>query len=257
MSNKDKNTPNLKILIADDVLMNQLVIKQVISKYYNNFDIVSDGLQALNACKNNEFDIVFLDIDMPNMDGISALLEIKKIELYKSKPIIALTSGDSTDLFNDLTQKGFSDVLIKPFKLSEFDDIISRSLISNTSLEFNANGSKAVKLDLQVLTEYSNGDKDFEKEMIELFLNETPEIIKEMHLSFSSEDWESLKSNAHKLSPRFTLFGLSGLTKLVAKIESNCHLHENLNEIPLMLHQIDNTCFDTKPLLTKKLSEYD
>ncbi len=118
---------DIKVLIAEDNMINQKVAKQIIQKWGVTVSVVDNGEQAVNFFKTNMVDIVLMDLDMPVMDGYEATALIK--QQYPNLPIIALTAASFDDMENFLIKKGFDDVVQKPFlpktlyfKLSEYKD---------------------------------------------------------------------------------------------------------------------------------------
>jgi len=103
-----------KILIVDDLLMNRMLIKTIISKnirYHCDIDEATDGVEAVSLCTEKDYDLVFMDLKMPNMEGDVATVKIK--EHKPNINIVSITSAKS-DLHNlDV----FNDFLIKPFTL--------------------------------------------------------------------------------------------------------------------------------------------
>jgi signal transduction histidine kinase/CheY-like chemotaxis protein len=118
---------DIKVLIAEDNMINQKVAKQIIQKWGVTVSVVDNGEQAVNFFKTDMVDIILMDLDMPIMDGYEATALIK--HQYPDLPIIALTAASFDDMENFLIKKGFDDVVQKPFlpktlyfKLVEYKD---------------------------------------------------------------------------------------------------------------------------------------
>jgi CheY-like chemotaxis protein len=110
---KNRILPNIKILLAEDNVINQLVATKILEKWQTRVTVVDNGLNALQAAKENDFDIILMDLDMPVMDGYESLSLIKAIK--PQIPIIALTAASFDDMDNFLQKKGFNGVVQKPF----------------------------------------------------------------------------------------------------------------------------------------------
>jgi PAS domain S-box-containing protein len=108
---------NLRILVVEDNLLNQLVARKYLEKWEAQFDIVDDGLKAYNLVKERDFDIILMDIQMPVMDGYEATRMIRQIpgKKYENVPIIALTASILLEIHKKITDSGMNDFLIKPF----------------------------------------------------------------------------------------------------------------------------------------------
>jgi two-component system chemotaxis response regulator CheY len=104
----------MKVLIVDDSAMTRMVAKKTL-KSMNIDDIVEaeDGVQAFDAFKQAEFDVVFTDWNMPNMSGLELLQEIRKVN--KTVPIIMVTTEGARNKVVEAIQNGVNDYLVKPF----------------------------------------------------------------------------------------------------------------------------------------------
>lgn len=123
----------LKILLAEDNLMNQKLAIKVFEKLGYEIDIANNGLEVLSFYKNSKYDLIFMDIQMPEMDGIKTIETL--IELYgKDLPkIIAFTANVMPEDKINYLRVGFDDCLAKPFKIKEIETIIKESNKLNVS----------------------------------------------------------------------------------------------------------------------------
>ncbi|MEG2401620.1 MAG: response regulator [Muribaculaceae bacterium] len=123
LKDNDNDTNSTRILIAEDNDSNFLLIKAIL-KNYGVISRATDGIVAVNMAKNEEFDLILMDIKMPNMDGLQATKEIRNFNC--NIPIIALTANafesDKTNAF----QAGCNDFITKPVKSAELKDIINK-----------------------------------------------------------------------------------------------------------------------------------
>jgi signal transduction histidine kinase/CheY-like chemotaxis protein len=113
---KEKKTHNLtnkKVLLVDDNLINVMVGKQILEKEKLIVTVANDGLSALNTCKENTFDIVLMDIQMPIMDGYKATKEIRKFDT--KTPILALSANVFIEVKDKIEECGMDGFIFKPF----------------------------------------------------------------------------------------------------------------------------------------------
>ncbi|WGW01630.1 ATP-binding protein [Vibrio sp. YMD68] len=115
---------SLSILVVDDIRMNQIIINQMLKKFELNADIGNNGVEALDAVKRNEYDIIFMDCRMPEMDGFEATA-ILRSQGYK-KPIIALTAGTTLEEREKCMKSGMDDILTKPYTASGLHEIMMK-----------------------------------------------------------------------------------------------------------------------------------
>jgi CheY-like chemotaxis protein/nitrogen-specific signal transduction histidine kinase len=126
--------PDARILIVDDISMNLRVAEGLVAPYKTQVDIASSGMQAINMVKSHEYDIVFMDHMMPEMDGIEAAGHIRKWEQEqreqgterKAVSIIALTANAITGMREMFLAEGFNDYLSKPIEIPKLDEILAK-----------------------------------------------------------------------------------------------------------------------------------
>jgi signal transduction histidine kinase/ActR/RegA family two-component response regulator len=118
-----KNLDGLKILVAEDNKVNMLVLLTFLRKWNVNFTEVVNGALAVEKHSNEEFDLILMDLEMPEMDGYTAIKEIRKID--SKTPVIAFTAALYDRMEIDLKNKGFDDYLHKPFNPTDLYKKIS------------------------------------------------------------------------------------------------------------------------------------
>lgn len=104
------------VLLVDDIDTNRLVAGEILKSSALEVSYASDGLEALKACKNNQFALILMDISMPKMDGLTATCEIRKLKNYQKVPIVALTAYAMEDERQKFLAIGMDDVIEKPLE---------------------------------------------------------------------------------------------------------------------------------------------
>lgn len=116
---------DIKILVVDDTPMIRNIIKDILMKLgYSNIKDAENGIHALQRLKEEKFDLVFLDWNMPGMQGIDVLREMRKSETYKNTPVIMVTAEAEKEKVISAIKEGVSDYIVKPFKPSTLKDKI-------------------------------------------------------------------------------------------------------------------------------------
>ena len=126
-STKIKNLKGIKILIVEDNKINQILLKKILTKYDAKITVASNGKEAISAVEKDYFDLIFMDINLPEMNGFEAAKYIKtKINnvLKQQIPIVALTAAVTEDEKNKAEKAGMAFFISKPFKENEIIDII-------------------------------------------------------------------------------------------------------------------------------------
>ncbi|MDR0904469.1 MAG: response regulator [Ruminococcus sp.] len=107
----------LRVLIVDDIEINLQIAATMLEAFDINADTVLSGAESIKKCIDNEYDVIFMDHMMPEMDGVEAMLKIRAInERYKTLPIIALTANAANSAEQFFMQSGFSGFLSKPLE---------------------------------------------------------------------------------------------------------------------------------------------
>lgn len=124
----------LNFLVAEDVVMNQKLVKGLLTSRGHGITIVENGKQAIEACQSNRFDIVLMDIEMPVMDGIAAAREIRRLEKLTGKriPIVALSGHEDAGKRRECIEAGMDYFLVKPIKLAKLEEYLS-TIVSKSS----------------------------------------------------------------------------------------------------------------------------
>jgi len=132
MEYRSDNTPRtmdtaeklIKILIAEDNVLNQKIIEILIKRMGWNYTLVADGVEAVEECMKGDYDVILMDIDMPQMNGWEATIEIRRKK--KSIPIIALTAYSEESFRKKSFEAGMDYFLSKPYNKEEIYETIRK-----------------------------------------------------------------------------------------------------------------------------------
>jgi len=114
------------VLLVEDNAVSQMMIRAMLEEVGTNVDAVYNGKQALEAIENKDYDIVFMDCLMPEMDGFEATQEIRKLPGKTYLPVIALTAESSPEFQEKARISGMNDFLAKPIKIEDLQNLIER-----------------------------------------------------------------------------------------------------------------------------------
>ena len=119
---------SLRVLLAEDNLVNQFIVQAMMQDWGFKVDLASNGAEAIELFKKNNYEVILMDIQMPIMNGVEATTYIRSYEdVKKSKtPIIALTANPSKQFQKNYLQAGMEDVIVKPFK----EDLLYKKIMS-------------------------------------------------------------------------------------------------------------------------------
>jgi len=234
-ANPIKDWSNVRILIAEDNLINQLVITETLSSWNAQYKTVENGLEAIEALKEDKFDIVLMDMQMPVMDGIDASKEIRQT-LQFNIPIIAFTANAMKTDIQKCLNVGMNDFITKPFKQKELKRKIESLLLSKTTKEVST-----PLLSIDKLEELAKGNNVFIVKMLKIFIETSKEQIEILQ---NSTDSEVIRKIAHKIKPSIDYLATEEMQQLVRKIE-NKKFEDNLKLLATftnMLITLRNEC---------------
>jgi signal transduction histidine kinase/PleD family two-component response regulator/HPt (histidine-containing phosphotransfer) domain-containing protein len=224
-----------KVLVAEDTKANVIVIKTLLESFNLKVSVVNDGQEALNLYKSENFNLVFMDLRMPNMDGLEATKLIRKYEeiSHKFTPIIALTADVVQQTKEETKQAGMNGYIEKPFKRAEIVSVLSNFLEyegefnqkeKNASLEESKNlensdaKENSVIDEEQLMSMRSNLGDDF-LEFIEVYLEDTElSINTAKELNFETELSE-IHRIAHSIKSSSMNIGATELSEISKSLE--------------------------------------
>ncbi|MEZ4945765.1 MAG: ATP-binding protein [Cyclobacteriaceae bacterium] len=209
---------DLRILLAEDNDINRLYATSMLKMWECTADTAENGYVALEKVRNNDYDIILMDIQMPVMDGFEATRAIKKSGSPKNEiPIIALTANSSSKDIERCLASGMDDCLGKPFTPENlFAVLVKYGQFKATQPEIK---SKKERIDLSYLKKMSNNDKTFVDEIINSFVLNTPKALKEIKSYIDSENWLKMEEQVHKIKPTLTMIGMPMARENAVEIE--------------------------------------
>ena len=115
-----------KALVVDDTAFNSTFLGMYLRAKHYDVTVATDGVEGLAACKRESFDIVFSDIEMPNMNGIELLRAIKRLPAYAKTPVIMLSTLDTEEMVKKAASLGAFSYMVKPFNAQKMDDLFAK-----------------------------------------------------------------------------------------------------------------------------------
>jgi PAS domain S-box-containing protein len=192
---------NISILLVEDNEMNRMVAQNSLSYFNCKVTEAENGLQAIEILKKEKFDIILMDIQMPELDGIETTKIIRK-ELKLTVPIIALTANAFKTEINKCKKAGMNDYITKPFDESILIETIAKHTLGKKTENTNLNSSSTKLLyNLSTLQEMSKGDKNFVIKMITIFTNQIIETLKTIDNALLDNNFNELARLIHKIKP--------------------------------------------------------
>ena len=210
---------SVSVLVAEDNAMNQTYIGRILDKIGVYYEIVENGQQAQENCKRQKFNVIFMDIFMPILDGFEATENIRNTENpNKNTPIYALTSSAVVQHKKRAHQAGMNGFISKPFHPNEIKQVlveISKLIKHKThkspvqqELAFSFNQA----FDQYSLQMYYDGDIEYALEIFNIFIVQLEESLPMLIESLKGGQPENVRKIVHKLKPTFTMVGFPKTT---------------------------------------------
>jgi PAS domain S-box-containing protein len=254
----DSLAKHLKILLVEDNDINRLYAKSILKNWHCHTDIAENGLVAIEKIKNNFYDVILMDVQMPVMDGYEATRAIRMMDSsMKDVPIVALTANATKKDVEKCLASGMNDYLPKPFTPDDlyrkiFEDLKIKPTKKVRPAETPVSREKAA-YDFTYLRSLSENNEEFIREMIQTFIQTIPPVLSDMNTSILDENWERLSKLAHQIKPSLALMGMNELRTQVLFIEENGKAKTNLNELQKVTREFIIKCEDLIQELSKQL----
>ncbi|HTL10557.1 MAG TPA: ATP-binding protein, partial [Chitinophagaceae bacterium] len=222
------------VLLAEDVELNQFLARHILQSWGFEVTIADNGRKAVEMLQQQDFDLILMDIQMPEMDGITATQQIRQLE-NKAKagiPIVALTANALKGDSDTYISAGMNDYLSKPFTEASLFEVIRKNLPPQASTADEAatpvQSPAIIKentlmslYDLSMVRSVSGGDEAFIKKMVQLFIETVPPGLKDLHEACSKGEWQRVGKVAHKLKSTVDSMGITMVKDDIRLIETN------------------------------------
>ena len=264
---KLKNLKGVKILLVEDDKMNQYVMTKLLRKWLAELVIAENGQLAIDLLEKEEFDLVLMDLHMPELDGYETALKIR--DKYSSVikhdvPIIALTADITAETRQKVKDSGMNDYITKPTDQESMFEIINKVLI-NRKTEFIEKQIQEEEIAEQkpdniseikdhiryALAGIFDDDLEGTLALISRFLKEIPRAIIGINEAFYEKDLSTLNKLVHKIKPAFSYLGFTEVSDKITRIQVLSKSENNIPELEELCKELD----DESKKITRVLRE--
>ena len=226
------NARVVKILLVEDNKVNLFITEAMLQDWGFTVDVAGNGLEAVALCEKNDYDVVLMDIQMPEMNGLEATRVIRRIPDRKKSavPIIAITANTSRVAHRQFLTEGMNDWIVKPFK----EETLYKKIVQHQrNVAFTGSDIARRKFpqrrrpvqpsdklyDLGFLRREDPSSPGFMKKMLTIFIDTIPGIVEKMLQHFEAGEYEAVSTLAHKIRPTIDGVGIHGLKEVIRHIE--------------------------------------
>lgn len=198
-----------KILLVEDYPVNQVFAQKLLRKFGAcHIDLAENGIDALQKCRTNNYDMIFMDCQMPELDGYQATMQLRQQEEGTSihTTVVAMTANAMMGDREKCLKAGMDDYLSKPLRARHLRKILEarflldadKAVIAKTSVATAAE-AEDMPVDMAQLRIFTNDDPEEEKALIALFLEQAEAMISILQKSTGADSNEAWRSAAHRL----------------------------------------------------------
>jgi CheY-like chemotaxis protein/HPt (histidine-containing phosphotransfer) domain-containing protein len=224
---------SLQILLCDDNAINQKVAVRILQQLGYKPDVAGNGREAVEAMDKKKYDLVFMDVMMPEMNGLEATQEIRNrqkagtSENYKSRiVVIAMTAQAMQGDREKCIESGMDDYLSKPIRPGDIRNMIAKWMDTKDSAQTKAPAAAANSLstaelpvDMERLTEMAGGDKDMLRELVDLFYKQTSKQLIQLEAAIRAPNAEEVRHIAHSCKGASATMGMTQLAAIFFELE--------------------------------------
>lgn len=215
----------VRVLIVEDNYVNQLLVKNMLKNFgFANYDSAENGRSALAKLREEMYDIILMDIQMPEMDGYEITREIRTrlSKEIRNVPIIAITADASEKEKTKAREAGMNDYVVKPYTSEElYASLIkflpNNSIVKESSEKLSSENANGINLDF--LDKFTGGDQELTVQLLEIILKQIPETIDKLNFHIPRKNWKEVHAVSHKVKSSLAIFELHELKKISTNIE--------------------------------------
>jgi PAS domain S-box-containing protein len=229
----------LRILLAEDNVINQKVAQHIFQRMGYRADVAANGLEVLAAIAQQTYDLIFMDMQMPEMDGLEATRQIyQRLEsgqLPTRPRIVAMTANAMQGDREICINAGMDDYISKPIHNAD----LVRVLQECPSVTPNMTNFLSVNLTTlhEVASDIGGEDPEFLAELIDSYLDNARSLLQEIYTSFAQKNFESMTRTVHTLKSSSSVIGADDLSNLCRDLETNLR-NQNHEDLDIKLSKI-------------------
>lgn len=216
--------PEARILVVDDNEMNLLVASKLLKDTQMKIDIVSSGFGCLAKINEKKYNLILMDIKMPELDGVETLRRIRGgNSINVDTPVIALTADVVAGVKEKYLKEGFIDYIAKPIDAKKFESKVGSYIPKRLCRVVKGNSDKIINnnnlINMAKGLEFCSNDREMYDEILSTYLQNGLENMKKIMLAYGNEDWTNYSIYIHSLKSTSLTIGAEKLSSLAKQLE--------------------------------------
>jgi PAS domain S-box-containing protein len=235
---------NKRVLLVDDDSVNRLLGKTILEKFNCAYDIANNGKEAVTKLNESTYDIILLDIHMPDFSGVDVAKYLRCEKKDSLTKIVAVTAAVMKDDIKKYYQAGINDFLIKPFKeIHLFNKMCEVLKIKNLSYykpkeEIILKEEISPKLyNLEELRQMT-GNKEAMIKMLNTFVENSENTLENFRRLLKHENWKQIGEAAHKILPSYRHLEVHGITSDLTEIKTKTLIESDNKTVPVLVEKV-------------------
>jgi CheY-like chemotaxis protein/HPt (histidine-containing phosphotransfer) domain-containing protein len=252
-SMEDLELKHNKILVVEDNNINQLVVKYTLQKLGVAIEIAANGSEAIEKIKTNNYDLILMDIQLPEMNGYDVTRYIRN-QMKNSIPIIAMTALAINGEEEKCLECGMNGYVSKPFTVESLYNAINKVYQTPLSISHNSHviSTPQVAIDMSMLYEIAGDDTEYINTMVSTFLENMPATLKKIEDCIVSKDYDSLYKAAHYAKSSLSVIKISDIYTWVEEIEHNAKKRVELHTLDSRINKVKEKFAIAEQVLLQK-----
>ena len=242
----DAEIKNIKVLVVEDIALNQLLMKTLLDDFGFKPEIAANGRIAIEKLKAEAYDVILMDLQMPEMNGFEATKYIRNT-MKSNIPIIALTADVTTVDIVKCKAVGMNDYIAKPVDdrllYSKIAALVKKKTPCSDKENKPGENKKQKSINLEYLTRCTKGEPGLMMEMILLYIEQTKSLIKTANQCVKDKDWMALQGTVHTMIPSFAIMGIhTDFENMARELYDYTKSGLHTERIPGLVLQLEKVC---------------
>jgi PAS domain S-box-containing protein len=244
---KEISIDNISVLLVEDNDLNRMVAQNSLRYYNCRVTEAVNGVKALEVLKEKAFDVILMDIQMPEMDGIETTKIIRN-ELKLTTPIIALTANAFKTEVERCREVGMDDYITKPFE----EDMMIETIAKHVGKSHYFQSAKKEKTEvattlynLNSLYDLSTDDDEFVSTVMKMFIEQTPLMLDKTEQRIEENDFMGVYQVMHEMKPSIEILGIVSIMDTVKELERKAKETQEKDEIVRLFKLVNQTLRET------------
>ncbi|WP_457654220.1 PAS domain S-box protein [Rhodocaloribacter sp.] len=236
---QDVRLTDARILVMEGNEMSRFVLRSMLEQWGARVDAVADGHAALERLREASYDLALVDLRAPGMDGYETTRHIREEMGLSAQtlPVLALTASTLIDHREEIAAVGINDFILKPFNPND----LRLRLVFHLGIHTPPPVAPRY-VNLTFLEEHAFGNNAFVVKMIDLFMQQAPDLLRDLQQARAAEDWERVTFVAHKMKSSARMLGIEALTGALQVVERHAGQAASREDLPQWIEEAIEVC---------------